>query len=167
MAGIEAARFCSACGSPLERRMAYGHMRPVCTSCGRVHFYDPKVAAAVMVVKDGRVLLVRRVNVPEQGKWALPAGFVDAGEDPRQAAARECLEETGLRIRVTDLIDVVFGKEHAHGASIVIVYRGEVEGGELNAKDDADAAGFFGPDELPPLAFHATRKVIDAWKAAG
>jgi ADP-ribose pyrophosphatase YjhB (NUDIX family) len=136
----------------------------VCPSCGRIHFRDPKVAAAVLLERDGKVLLVRRANVPEQGKWSLPAGFVDDGEDPALAAERECLEETGLRVKVTGLMDVIFGKEHRRGASIVIVYRAEVEGGSLAPKDDADLAGFFGPEELPPLAFEATRQVLARWK---
>jgi hypothetical protein len=39
-----------------------------------------------------------------------------------------------------------------------------VEGGSLAPKDDADLAGFFGPEELPPLAFEATRQVLARWK---
>ena len=57
----------------------------------------PKVAAGVVLIDADRVLLVRRVNEPYRGRWTLPAGFVDAGEDPRRAAERECLEETGLQ----------------------------------------------------------------------
>lgn len=122
------------------------------------------MAAAVLVEREGKVLLVRRVNVPEQGKWTLPAGFVDGPEDPRDTAARECLEETGLRVEVGDLLDVIAGREHPRGASIVIVYRARIVGGELRAGDDAGEAAFFGPEELPPLAFEATRQVLDRWR---
>jgi ADP-ribose pyrophosphatase YjhB (NUDIX family) len=118
------------------------------------------VAAAVLVEQNGRVLLVRRSNVPQQGKWTLPAGFVEVDEDPKVAAVRECLEETGLQVRITDLLDVIYGLEHPRGASIVILYRGEVLGGSLNARDDADAVGFFEPKKLPPLAFEATKKAV-------
>jgi 8-oxo-dGTP diphosphatase len=165
MAEFEDIEFCPACGARVELREAFGRVRPVCPSCGRVHFQDPKVAAAALVESEGKVLLVRRVNVPEQGKWTLPAGFVDFDEDPRSAVARECEEETGLTVRVTDLVDVIYGQEHPRGASIVIVYRAEITEGDLQAHDDADAVGFFGPDELPPLAFRATRSVIDQWRA--
>jgi 8-oxo-dGTP diphosphatase len=164
MSPLDEIKFCPACGARLERREAFGRTRPVCPSCGRVHFEDPKVAAAVLVQQDGRVLLVRRVNAPRRGLWSLPAGFVDAGEDPQVAAGRECLEETGLRVRITGLHDVIAGREHPRGASIVIVYRGVVEGGILAPRDDADAAGFFGPDELPGLAFDATRQVLKRWR---
>jgi 8-oxo-dGTP diphosphatase len=158
MTDPESINFCQVCGTQLERREVFGRLRPICPSCGWVYFMDPKVAAAVLVEQDGRVLLVRRMNVPERGKWTLPAGFVDADEDPEQAAVRECLEETGLHVRITGLLDVIYGLEHPRGASIVILYRGEVLGGNLSPKDDADAVGFFKTDELPPLAFEATRK---------
>jgi ADP-ribose pyrophosphatase YjhB (NUDIX family) len=125
-----------------------------------MYFADPKVAAAVLVEQDGRVLLVRRINEPFRGLWTLPAGFVDAEEDPAQAAARECLEETGLTVRVTRVLEVVAGREHPRGADFVIVYAAEVESGELAAADDADAAGWFDRSDLPPLAFKATRLVL-------
>jgi ADP-ribose pyrophosphatase YjhB (NUDIX family) len=105
------------------------------------------------------------VNEPARGRWTLPAGFVDAGEDPLRAAERECSEETGLEVRADRLLDVIGGQEHGRGASIVIVYRAEVIGGTLRAGDDADAAEFFGADQLPPLGFEATRKALALWKS--
>ncbi|HLB64195.1 MAG TPA: NUDIX hydrolase [Anaerolineales bacterium] len=165
MADEEAVRYCPSCGAPVEYRFTFGRRRPVCPSCGRIHFENPRVAAAVVVERDGAILLVRRVNDPSRGQWTLPAGFVDAGEDPRLAAARECLEETGLEVNVARLLDVIAGQEHARGASIVIVYRAEVRGGILRAGDDADAAEFFRPDQIPPLGFDATRQAVALWKA--
>ena len=135
-------------------------VRPVCPQCGWIHFIDPKVAAAVLIEQDGRVLLVRRVNEPFRGLWTLPAGFVNGGEDPAEAAARECLEETGLSVRVTRVFDIVAGREHPRGADYVIVYQAEVVSGELSPDDDADAAEWFPLHDLPPLAFRATQKVL-------
>lgn len=126
---------------------------------------DPKVAAAALIVEDGRVLLVRRVNEPFRGLWTLPAGFVNGGEDPAEAAARECLEETGLTVRVTRVFDIFAGREHARGADFVIVYLAESLGGELHADDDADAVEWFSKDDLPPLAFHATQKALQSFYA--
>jgi ADP-ribose pyrophosphatase YjhB (NUDIX family) len=113
-----------------------------------------------LVVQDEKVLLVRRAMVPKQGAWSLPAGFVDDGEDPKESAVRECREETGLEVRIDELLDVIYGKEHERGASIVILYAAERIGGRLEAGDDADEVGFFSPDDLPELAFEATRKGI-------
>lgn len=154
---------CLRCGRRMESRQAYGGLRPVCPACGHVHFEDPKVAAAALVERDGLLLLVRRTNNPARGQWTLPAGFVDADEDPQAAAARECLEETGLEVRVTRLLDVIAGREHPRGASIVIVYLAEAVGGELRAGDDADEVAFFPADSLPALAFRATRQAVERW----
>jgi 8-oxo-dGTP diphosphatase len=156
----ETIQFCIRCGTAVEEQATFGRLRPVCPSCGWVYFADPKVAAAVLVERDGQVLLTRRVNDPQRGLWSLPAGFIDAGEDPAQAARRECLEETGLKVKITSLLDVIAGREHTRGADIIIVYRAEVVSGSIQAGDDADKVEFFARDQLPPLAFYATRKVL-------
>ncbi len=153
--------FCPRCGTPVTLEHKFGKVRPVCPACGWMHFADPKVAAAVLVEQEGRVLLVRRVNEPLRGLWTLPAGFVDAEEDPAKAAARECLEETGLTVRVTRVIEVVAGREHERGADFVIVYAAQVESGEIVPGDDADEVGWFERANLPPLAFQATRRVLE------
>lgn len=152
--------YCVQCGNTVRMEEKFGRIRPVCPACGWIHFQDPKVAVAVVAFQSGRVLLTRRVNEPHQGFWSLPAGFMDAGETIAQAGARECLEETGLRVQVTSLIDVFSGKEHPHGADIVLVYRAEIEGGILAAGDDADRAEFFPLDGLPPLAFESTSTIL-------
>ena len=153
-------KFCPRCGAEVTHEDKFGMVRPVCPQCGWIYFIDPKVAAAVLVEQDGCVLLVRRVNEPFRGLWTLPAGFVNGGEDPAEAAARECLEETGLSVRVTRVLDVIAGLEHERGADFIIVYYAEVISGDLIPADDADAAEWFMRDELPPLAFKATQKVL-------
>ena len=153
-------KFCPRCGTMVGQSDRFGKVRPVCTKCGWIHFPDPKVAAAVVVEQGGRVLLVRRVNEPFRGLWTLPAGFVNGGEDPAAAAERECLEETGLSVRVTRVYNIVSGREHPRGADFVIVYEAEVFGGEMAANDDADAVEWFDRGNLPQLAFLATRKVL-------
>jgi 8-oxo-dGTP diphosphatase len=160
----DSVRFCLACGSPVELQEAFGKERPVCPKCGRVHFFDPKVAAAMFVVQKGGVLLVRRINEPELGKWSLPAGFVDGDEDPKLAAERECYEETGLEVEADHLMEVIHQPVETEGASIVIVYHGRLKGGTLTARDDIDASGFFSWKDLPPIAFESTRTMIERWK---
>ncbi len=132
----------------------------MCPGCGWIYFADPKVAAAALIQEDGRVLLVRRAVDPLRGCWTLPAGFIDAGEDPVDAVRRECLEETGLKVQITGLCDVLFGQEHPRGAHILLVYYARVEEGFLNAGDDVDGAAFFPLDNLPELAFTTTLKIL-------
>lgn len=136
-------------------------MRLSCPDCGWVYFADPKVAVAVLIERNRSVLLVRRANEPQRGSWTLPAGFVDAGEDPKLAAVRECLEETGLAVRIVELLDVIYAHEHPRGAHIVIAYRGEIIAGELQAGDDVDKVSFFEFENLPKIAFETTHKIFD------
>ena len=144
--------FCTACAAPLDTSGRH----PVCTGCGRTHFRDPKVGVGVVVHDDhGRLLLVQRSVGPGKGRWALPAGFVDADEDPRVAAAREAREETGLEVVVGAVVDV-YPTPGRGGASFFLAFEATVVSGTLAAADDALDAGFFGPDELPELAFPST-----------
>jgi 8-oxo-dGTP diphosphatase len=156
----EEINFCPRCGARLTQADRFGGLRKVCPACDWVYFADPKVAAAVLVERRGEVLLVRRANDPLRGLWTLPAGFVDAGEDPARAAERECREETGLQVRVVGLLDVLYGQEHPRGAHIIIFYRAVIVGGALAANDDVDRSGFFKLTQLPPLAFSTTKKIL-------
>ncbi|HMN12153.1 MAG TPA: NUDIX domain-containing protein [Bellilinea sp.] len=140
--------------------MLFGKIRAHCPACGYIHFVDPKVAVGVLIEQEGKFLLVRRGNEPKLGFWSFPAGFLDAGETPENGAMRESLEETGLTVELDGLHCIVSGREHTHGADLVIVYRGHVVGGELVPGDDATEAGYFGINELPPLAFRATRVAL-------
>lgn len=156
----KAVKYCQRCGASMTHQQRYGRERPVCPRCEWIFFPDPKVASAVLVEQDGKILLVRRALDPEKGKWTLPAGFIDAGEDPARAAERECLEETGLRVQVKELLTVLYGQEHPHGAHIIIFYRAELVSGSLRPGDDVDAVEFFPRHQLPPLAFQTTHKVL-------
>jgi 8-oxo-dGTP diphosphatase len=158
--------FCPRCGTRVIDAERFGTLRRVCPNCDWIYFADPKVAVAVLVERDRNILLVRRANQPKQGFWSLPAGFVDAGEDPARAAERECAEETGLEVRVIGLLDVLFGQEHARGAHILIVYQAEIISGIEKPGDDADRVGFFAIGALPPLAFSTTEQILLSHKSA-
>lgn len=148
-------------------RQVAGQPRRACSACDYVHFTDPKVGVGALVMQDHKVLLVRRRMEPERGKWSIPAGFLDHGEDPRQTAEREAYEETGLRVRIVDLLDVFTNPPGQGGASIFILYGAELQGGEMIAGDDADAVGFFALDDLPELAFASTQAAIRSLPGRG
>ena len=148
--------FCAGCGG----RLGPERPHPVCTSCCRPAYRDPKVGAGVVVRDDaGRLLLVRRSVSPGRGLWSLPAGYVDADEDPRAAAAREALEETGLVVEVGAIIDVYPG---GGGASFFLAFSAVVVGGTLAPGDDASDAAFFADGQLPELAFASTAAAVRA-----
>lgn len=161
----ESVKFCSRCATPMETRPVSDKPRRVCPSCGFIHFTDPKVGVGVVVVHEGKILLVRRTMHPEIGKWSIPAGFVDYGEDPAETAVREALEETNLQVAIEKLLGVYHNPPVQGGASIFIMYQARLLGGMLQAGDDADAAAFFAPNNLPEIAFTSTRAAIDQLKA--
>jgi 8-oxo-dGTP diphosphatase len=113
----------------------------------------------VILLPDERIVLVERKNPPHG--WALPGGFVDAGESPSQAAVREAREETGLEVRLEEQF-FTYGDPgrdpRMHTISIVFIGRAE---GEPVGGDDARQARAFGWDELPPLAFDHGRILED------
>ena len=168
MANPDQMNYCPRCGQPLVDALRYGRERRTCESCGYIHFHDPKVAAVVFITRGGKVLLVRRAVDPEEGRWALPAGFIDYGEEPQAAAVREVREETGLEVEVTRLIDVLGPMPDSGAASILILYEAAVTGGTLAPEDDVDRAEFFAPADIPyeQIAFASTRLILDRWLAA-
>ena len=152
---MEAHQFCPFCGGALVAQ----DRAQRCSICDRTHHRDPKVGVGVVVRDlDGRLLLVRRGVQPGRGLWSLPAGYVDADEDPRDAAARECLEETGLVVRVGAVLGV--HRSTGGGASFFLAFAATAVDGQLAAGDDATDAGFFPDDDLPPLAFESTRAAV-------
>jgi ADP-ribose pyrophosphatase YjhB (NUDIX family) len=147
----------------------FEQMRPVCPACGFIHFQDPKVAVIALVIHEGRVLLVRRGVNPAKGRWALPGGYMDAGEMPTVALQRELDEEVGLTIRVHSLINI-YPMTDGDGQPIGIVLAFEASPiGDLaivGVGDDVQDAGWFTPAEIPDaLAFESTITLIEEWRA--
>ena len=66
----------------------------------------PLVGVGGVVIDNGRALLIRRASEPLRGEWSIPGGMLELGETLEQGVARELLEETGLQIRVLELIEV-------------------------------------------------------------
>ncbi|MBD0675459.1 NUDIX domain-containing protein [Streptomyces sp. CBMA156] len=115
-------------------------------------------ADVVALTPDGRVLLIERGWPPYEGAWALPGGHQDPGETGRQAAARELVEETGVRVDAADLAEVGVwdtpGRD-PRGRYVTTVYRVVVpDGTPIAAGDDARTARWWPADALPDrLAF--------------
>ena len=99
-----------------------------------------------LVVRDGKVLLVRRRNEPYRDHWSLPGGGVEDGETLRDAARREVKEETGLDVEVGTVAGYREGFEPSH--YVVVAFHSRVTGGELCAGDDALECEFVDPTEI-------------------
>ncbi|HET7699415.1 MAG TPA: NUDIX hydrolase [Candidatus Limnocylindria bacterium] len=158
-------RFCVRCGTKLVRRLVEKRRRGVCPACGHVAFRNAKPAVGVLVVRDGKLLLVRRERAPYKGYWDIPGGFLEADEHPREGARREAREETGLRIALDALLGVYHDKSGADH-TLNLYYQAHVTGGRERPGDDADALRWFAPREIPSrIAFPGhTRAVMRDWR---
>ncbi|MBI3977808.1 MAG: NUDIX domain-containing protein [Chloroflexi bacterium] len=142
-------------------------MRPQpCQGCGRTHYHHSRPCAGAIVVRDGRVLLVRRAVEPFRGWWDIPGGFLQPGEHPEQGACRELLEETGLVIRPLRPLGVFLDRYGEAGDwTLNHYYVAEVIGGEPHAADDAVELAWFSATALPTnVAFRHSQAVLDAWR---
>jgi len=103
----------------------------------------PLVGVGAVVVRDGRVLLVRRGSEPLKGHWTLPGGLLEVGESLREGVAREVKEETGLEVEPIELVELLERIHREQGRVrfhyVIADYLCRVTGGELCAASDADA----------------------------
>lgn len=156
------ARYCPLCSEELQGAPVEGRERPRCKGCGFVYFFNPACASAAAVIdQDDRVLLIQRRIEPFQGQWALPAGYQEVDEDPRDTALREVLEETGIEAKIDRLFDVVWVPDDPRKPANVLVYLCTPVGGELRAASDAKAAAWFHLDDLPePIGFGNAEAIL-------
>lgn len=113
----------------------------------------PMVGVGALIHKNGRILLVKRRNEPNKGKWAFPGGLVELGERVEDALIREVREEVGLRIKIEGLLDVIddihydsLGKIRFH--YILIDYIASPIGGKIKLNPESSSYGWFYPKEI-------------------
>ena len=116
-----------------------------------------------LIVRDGRVLLIKRGKEPFKGFWSLPGGGVEPGETLRAAVRREVLEETGFEVEVGRVAGYREWFEPLH--HVILAFHVEVTGGEMCAGDDATACEFVQAEEI--LRRQVTPGLEDVFRDAG
>lgn len=119
----------------------------------------PLVATDVLVVRDGRFLVVERAFPPFG--WSLPGGFVEIGETLEEAARREAREETGLEVVLDDLLGCYSDPARDPRRHVVSVVYLAHAAGEPRAGDDARSLRWASLDPPPDLVFDHGRIVRD------
>ena len=136
----------------------------------------PIVGVGGVIIEDGRTLLIRRSSEPLRGEWSIPGGTLELGESLQAGVARELREETGLDVRVLELIEVfdrIFPDESLQPSEekrqprfhfVIADYLCERIGGEPRAGSDVTDVAFATEDELGN--FHLTETATRVLKKA-
>ncbi|MGB8654864.1 MAG: NUDIX hydrolase [Candidatus Acidiferrales bacterium] len=133
----------------------------------------PVVGVGGVVISQGRMLLIRRGTPPLEGQWSIPGGTLELGETIAEGVRRELAEETGLDVRVGELIEVferIFpdsdGRLRYH--FVILDYLCEAERGEPRAGSDVTAVAWATETELDEYSLTpiATRVILRAFQMA-
>jgi 8-oxo-dGTP diphosphatase len=140
-------------------------------SSSREYPERPIVGVGGVVIDAGRALLIRRASEPLRGEWSIPGGMLELGETLEEGVTRELLEETGLRVRVLELIEVFEriipepapGEPHARIAKpryhfVIADYLCERISGEHAAASDVTDLEFAREEDL--ARFHLTETAL-------
>ena len=117
----------------------------------------PIVGVGAIVIKEGKVLLVKRAAAPSRGLWAIPGGSLELGETLQRGAEREILEEIGIRIRAGapvytfDFLEYDT-KNKLQYHFVIVDMEAEYVAGEVQAADDALDARWVSPEDLRSMS---------------
>lgn len=126
----------------------------------------PIVGVGGVLIENGKALLIKRGSEPLLGQWSIPGGTLELGETILEGVARELLEETGIAVRVLDLIEVFerinpYFPPESRGSSqrprfhfVIVDYLCEKVSGEAKAGGDAVDVAYVSEEELPE--YHLT-----------
>lgn len=121
----------------------------------------PAVGIGGVVISRNRVLLIRRGNPPLQGEWSIPGGMLEVGETLAEGVRRELAEETGIEVRVGELIEVSerisrdgAGKPEYH--YVILDYFCEALGGEARPGSDVTDVAWVAEQDLEKYSLTAT-----------
>lgn len=141
-------KYCPKCANELASKHEGGRERVACPSCDYVFFGDFSIGVGGVVVRDDRILLIRRGQEPRRGWWQIPGGYVEHDESIDEAVVREVYEEAGVRARVVNAV----GLRHSLGApsaNVYVIFRlAPLEGEPVADGVEITGAGFFSLDEI-------------------
>jgi len=152
-------RFCGRCGA--RNGEANGEIARLCPACGALSF--PRISPAVLaVVRRGDRLLLARNAAHKTGMWSILAGFVEPGETFEGCVRREVLEEVGIAVDVGGYLG---SQPWPFPDQLMVGFTAEWKADDIRPDGvEIVEAGWFGPDDHPPLPMHGSlsRRLIDA-----
>lgn len=127
-----------------------GTPRRACTKCSFVHWGNYSIGVGALVVKDDKVLLVRRAQEPGKGYWTNPGGYIEQLEPIEETIVREVREESGVEARVKGIVALRDQPRSIH--NVYIAFEMDyVDGEPVPDEDEVDAAGFYSVEEMKAM----------------
>ena len=143
-------------------------VHPVCQKCGFVFYQNSKPTASPVIVNDkNEVLLLKRAIEPHFGKWDLPGGFLENGEDPIAGLKREAKEELGVEVDPIELVSVnidKYGYIKGDFYTLNLFYRAKIVSGKIKLDAENSEYRWFAKEDIPQndLAFKNTDIALKA-----
>lgn len=141
------------------------HERMVCKDCGFIAYENPKIIAGAVVTYGDKFLLCKRAIYPQNGKWTIPAGFLEMGERPMDGAKREVWEEARADVRIKDLLAVY---TVTRISQVHMMYRAVLDEPRFEPGPESEDVALVTWDEIPweELAFPSVHWVLTHFKEA-
>jgi mutator protein MutT len=134
---------------------------------------QPVIGVGAVVIRNGRVLLIRRGKEPLRGRWLVPGGTVELGETLEEAVVREIREETSLEVAPREVLTVFDRIDRQEGRVlyhyVIVDYLCDYLSGEPRAGSDAEDVALVARDDLPAydLPPKALEVVLDGFRRLG
>lgn len=135
-----------------------------CLGCGFVHYFHSCDTGSIFLVEENKVLLAKRNENPQIGKWDAIGGFLNYGEHPKDGTIREVKEETNLEVRDLEILGIYMDKYEFKGETLPTlntIYIGKIAGGKLAVMDDVAEVKWFDIQRpIPNIAFPAVKQAL-------
>jgi ADP-ribose pyrophosphatase YjhB (NUDIX family) len=142
--------YCLSCGKPLDLRKIDETERRACPNCPFVFWGDYSIGVGALVIKDNKVLLVKRAHDPGKGYWTNPGGYIEQFESIEETIVREVEEESGIKAAVKGIVAVRDQPRHIH--NVYIAFSMEyIDGDPRPDGVESDEAGFFSLEEMETM----------------
>jgi ADP-ribose pyrophosphatase YjhB (NUDIX family) len=156
--------YCSQCGADIDRSIPPGddRLRYCCKACGTIHYENPKLVVGCIPECDTKILLCRRAIEPRQGKWTLPAGYLENGETASDGAKREAFEEACVQI---EIIQPYALYNIPSISQVYLMFRARLLDQNYKAGHESLEVKLFSEDEIPwdRLAFRVIQKTLERY----
>jgi len=154
-------KFCPICGKKLGIRIEEGKKRKFCELCKWTYYPHVFSAVAAVITKGTKVLMVKRAREPYKDTWMFPTGFVDFGEHPLDALAREVKEETGLKLKRADFVEIFQTRDDPRAMGhFCFFYRVEVLGNKLKTdEDENEEIAWLEVDNPPKIGWESHKHI--------